>query len=102
LSATASEGLEIARRLRPDVVLLDIMMETATDGCLFSRQLRQDPHLKHTPILAVSGVQREDVAAFSPRSVEELLPVDGFVRKPVQPEVLLRRIEQLSRGDRQP
>jgi len=99
-TSTVSEGLELARALRPDVVLLDIIMETATDGILFSRQLRQDPLIKHTPILAVSSIPGPGGLPYSPRADEELLPVDGFLQKPVEVEVLLRRVEELAQGRR--
>ncbi len=97
-TSTAAEGLRLTRTLRPDIVILDIMMETVTDGLVFSQQVRQDPLIKHTPILAVSGMQRTGGPPYSPREDEELLPVDGFLQKPVDMDVLLRRVEELARG----
>ncbi len=99
-TATVAEGLELARTLRPDVVLLDVIMETVTDGCLFSRQLRQDPLIKHTPILAISSIVSQRGLPFSPREDEEMLPVDGFLPKPIEIEDLLRRVEELAHGGR--
>ncbi|HPC83040.1 MAG TPA: response regulator [Thermoanaerobaculaceae bacterium] len=101
-AATAEEGLELARALHPDVVLLDVMLETATDGCLFSRQLRQDPRLKHTPILAVSSSLGQRRFPFSPREDEDMLPVDGFVSKPIEIDTLVRLVEELAGGRKQP
>jgi CheY-like chemotaxis protein len=94
-AATIKEGLEIVRAERPDLVLLDIMMESATDGFLFSREVRRDPHVKHTPILALSAIGKRGGSAYSPREDEDLFSVDGFLDKPVAPDALLRRIGEL-------
>jgi len=98
VACTIDDGLDIARAERPDLVLLDIVMKSATDGLQFSRELRRDPQLKHTPILVLSAIGGRKNMPYSPRDDEELFPVDGFLDKPVAPEVLLRRVESLLGG----
>lgn len=95
--SSIGEGLRLLRDERPGLVILDIMMESATDGILFSNEVRRDPDLRHTPILAVSSVGGSAVAGYSPAADHELLPVDGFMEKPIEPEALVRRIRALVR-----
>lgn len=101
-ATTVEDGLKIARAIRPALVLLDVVMESATDGLLFSREVRRDPLLKHTPILALSAMGGHAACRYSPRDDEELFPVDGFLEKPVAEEVLLGRVEALIGGREEP
>ncbi len=70
------EGIEAARRERPDLILMDVRMPVM-DGVQATRTLKADPELKHIPIVIVT--------ASAMRSEEqELKPIaDGFLRKPV-------------------
>lgn len=52
-------GLEEARRLRPDVVFLDLILP-GLDGYEVARQLRADPQLAHALIVGVSGFGADD------------------------------------------
>jgi signal transduction histidine kinase len=56
--STAEHGeqaLEVARRLHPDVVLCDLGLPGALDGCDVARALRRDPAFARTRLVAVSG-----------------------------------------------
>ena len=70
------EGVEVARRERPDLILMDVRMPVM-DGVQATRILKADPETKHIPIIIVT--------ASAMRSEEqELKPIaDGFLRKPV-------------------
>lgn len=52
------EGIEMARRERPDLILMDLSLPVL-DGYAATRLLRADPDLAHTPILAVTAHARE-------------------------------------------
>jgi CheY-like chemotaxis protein len=96
LSAYSEEqGIDMARRERPDVVLLDIMMKSTTDGFEFCRKVRRDPQVKHTPILGVSALEERMAVQCSPDRDPELFPVDGYLRKPVAPERLFAELRRL-------
>lgn len=56
-ASNGTEGLKLVRELRPDLVLLDVMMP-GIDGFEVCRQLRADPSICHTPIIIITG--RED------------------------------------------
>jgi CheY-like chemotaxis protein len=89
------EGLELARREKPDLILLDIIMQTTTDGFDFCREARRDPAIKHTPILGISAMEKLIGAHYPPDIDRDLFPVDAYLSKPVSPEGLLAEVARL-------
>ena len=98
---TGKEGLQMVKEEEPHLIIVDVMMESDTAGFQFSYQLRNpDPkseyaHYAKIPILMLSGVSVRKGMRFSPETDQDFLPVDDFVEKPVQPTVLLQKIEKL-------
>jgi len=98
----AKDGLEALTRLnetRPDIILLDVMMRTKGDGVWTSQRLRSDERFRGIPVLMITAVNREsDTRSFhlDPSADGDFLPVDGFLEKPVEPEVLLREVARLT------
>jgi len=91
---TAREALRLAREVRPDLVLLDVMMEHATAGLDALAEMRRDPQLAGLPILVVSSIYAE-VPGFRISTDPAWLRHDGFVPKPVDYDALLARIGEL-------
>ena len=91
------EAMEKIDGLKPDLILLDIMMEKLTDGFDICYKLKHDPEMKKIPVLAVSAVTKETGFKFSPATDGEYFEADDFVEKPVKPADLLERIEKLLR-----
>jgi CheY-like chemotaxis protein len=89
------EGLDAARRENPDIILLDIIMQTTTDGFEFCREAKRDPRIKHTPILGISAIEKVIGVHHPPDFDTDLFPVDGFLSKPVTPEKLFAELERL-------
>ena len=89
------EAMEKIERSRPDLILLDIMMERLTDGFDICCRLKKDPDLKKIPVLAVSAINKEVGLRFSPSTDGEYFPADDFLEKPVKPETLLEQVEKL-------
>lgn len=81
-------GLVRARDFRPDVIVLDYDLgEERRNGFSFLRELRADPLLQHVPVIVFTGTMVR-----SGDAVEGLdLGADGYLRKPVAPNVLLAR-----------
>jgi two-component system cell cycle response regulator DivK len=61
-AATAAEGLELARRVRPDLAIVDLGLPDA-DGYQLTRWLRADPDLDGMSILIVTGHLPDEQAA---------------------------------------
>jgi len=89
------QGIEVARREKPDAILLDIIMGSTTDGFEFCHEVRRDPQIKHTPILGVSALEERTGVRCPPDREPDLFPVDGYLRKPVAPERLVAELEKI-------
>jgi DNA-binding response OmpR family regulator len=91
-----NEGMATIRRERPDLVILDVMMESWQDGFEMSREMRKDPELKDISILMLTAVgERTGIDVKSSAGDPAWLPVDSFLEKPVEPDVLFAKIEEL-------
>ena len=98
-AADRDEGMAIIRRERPDLVILDVMMESWQDGFEMSREIRKDPALRDMRILMLTGVgTRTGIDVKSSAGDPTWLPVDTFLEKPVEPRTLFSRIEELLPG----
>lgn len=98
-ASTGEEGLRKVREIEPDLIILDVMMETTTAGFQVSLQLRSpDPRseyaaYRHIPILMLTAIHTTTSLRFGPD--EAYLPVDDFVDKPIDPDVLLEKVRTL-------
>jgi hydrogenase maturation protease len=99
---SGQEGLEMVKQVKPDLIILDVMMETTTAGFQVSLQLRSpDPQseyaeFRHVPILILTAIHTTTSLRFGPD--EAYLPVDDFVEKPIDPDVLLEKAKDLIGG----
>lgn len=89
------DGMEKIGKFKPDLILLDIMMEKLTDGFDLCYKLKHDPEMSKIPVLAVSAINKEIGMKFSPKTDGEYFQADDFMEKPVSPENLLERVEKL-------
>ncbi len=60
IAADGRQGLETARRFRPDVVLCDIGLPGGMDGYEVARQMREDPLLSRARLIALTGYGQEE------------------------------------------
>jgi CheY-like chemotaxis protein len=96
-----TEGLRIIKEIHPDLIILDVMMDTITEGFHVSYQLRsQDPKSEYQefskiPIIMLTGIPQKMDMKFSPEEDGEYLPVDEFVEKPIRVESLLEKVKKL-------
>jgi len=95
-AASRPEGMEKIKTEQPDLIILDVMMETWQDGFEMSRDLKGDPQLKDTPILMLTSI--EEVTGIEVKSSvgdPVWLPVDAFLDKSVSPDTLLATVRNL-------
>lgn len=89
LASTGEEGLDKAAEVAPDLVVLDLLLP-GIDGFTVAERMRADPRLRHTSILALSGLTRvEDKERARAAGCDEVLD------KPFDLEDLVRKIERL-------
>lgn len=98
-AATGEEGLAKVKEIKPDLIILDVMMDSTTAGFQVSLALRNPsptseyaPY-QHIPILMLTAIHSTTPLRFAPD--ENYLPVDAFVEKPIQPDVLLKQVRTL-------
>jgi len=95
-AASKAEGMEKVKAEKPDLLVLDVMMSTWQDGFEMARELKKEPQYKDTPILMLTGVREKTGIDFKSTAGDPTwCPVDGFLEKPVEPDILLQHIEQL-------
>ncbi len=95
-AADRTEGMEKFKTESPDLVILDVMMATWQDGFEMAREIKSDPELREIPILMLTGVQDKSGIDFKSTAGDPTwLPVDGFLDKPVDAEVLVAEVEKL-------
>jgi CheY-like chemotaxis protein len=84
-------GLVKAKADAPDLIVLDVMMGTNSEGFDLARALRKDDATKAIPLIMVTSVNTTVPFKFEPDAT--YLPVDRFLEKPVAPEALLAEIQ---------
>lgn len=95
-AADKTEGMDKIRNEKPDLIILDVMMTTWEDGFEMARELKGDPESKNIPILMLTGAKKKTGMDFKSSAGDaDWCPVDGFLDKPVNPEVLLAEIAKL-------
>lgn len=87
------EGLDLAKRVRPDLIVLDVMMHERTEGFFTLGRIRDDPAIGRTPVIVVSSIYAEH-AVFRVSPETDWLPADLFLAKPIDPA---RLVEESSR-----
>ena len=95
-SGSIESAMESLKENKPNIIILDVMMDTPQDGFILSRQLKQDANYKDIPILMLTSVK--DVIGIDFESAagdDTWLPVDEYLPKPVKPDVLLEKIAGL-------
>lgn len=89
------KGIELVEKEHPDLVLLDVMMETLFSGFEVCKRIKSDPKLKHIPIIGISGMSDELGVRFEKERDKEYFSPDAFFEKPVDKAKLLAKISEL-------
>jgi DNA-binding response OmpR family regulator len=90
------DGMTALQTKQYDLLLLDIMMGRGAEGIMIARKLRKDVKLRELPVLIMTGMREQIAFLFPgepihPRFVE----IDELIEKPVEPKVLLEKIDTL-------
>ncbi len=90
-ASSGTEGLQLARRHRPDLFILDIMMP-GTDGYQVCRQIKGDPLLQHLPVLFLTAKAKDEDKIEGFRAGG-----DDYLSKPFNMEELQLRVKAILR-----
>lgn len=95
---TAASGAEAMKTLgieMVDLILLDVMMETDTEGFHLAYKIREIPKFKDTPIVMLTCIEERTGEVLEPEKAGDFLPVQGFLRKPMDGSTLKAKIAEL-------
>ena len=94
---SGKEGLEKSKSDKPDLYIIDLMMETYSEGSNIARILSEDMETKAKPRIMITSVDLKGPWEAYPQ--DEWLACDFLLQKPVSPDDLLRCVEDsLARG----
>ena len=95
-AAAGDEGLKLVKEMKPDLIILDVMMDSTTAGFQVSLSLR-DPapaseyaEFRRIPIIMITAIHTTTPLRFGPD--KDYLPVDAFIEKPIEPAELLKQV----------
>lgn len=83
-----AEALELAERIQPDVIVLDIRMPGDIDGFEVCRRIKENPKLKNAYIVLLTGFAKD-----TDREAGMAAHADAYMVKPFSPEKLIELIE---------
>jgi CheY-like chemotaxis protein len=96
---TAGNKDEAEKRIqekKPDLILLDVMMSTHTDGFDLAYQLLENPETKDIPIIMMTAMSASpDYIETFQHITDRPWPVSVFLEKPVTPEKLIETVRKL-------
>jgi two-component system alkaline phosphatase synthesis response regulator PhoP len=97
-ASNGRDGLAQAKTVRPDLILLDVMMQDRTEGFFTLEQIRDVAALRATPVIVISSIYADHpVFRVSPES--GWLPADLFLPKPIEPARLIAESARLTAPD---
>jgi DNA-binding response OmpR family regulator len=90
------DGFEALETGKFDLLLLDIMMGRGAEGVMMARKINKDPKLREIPVLIITGLREQMAFLFPGQAVHpRFLPTDDLMEKPVDPKMLLEKVEAL-------
>ncbi len=90
-AGNGEQALEVMRRDKPDLVLLDIMMSYILDGLDVRREMAQDERLRDIPVIMVTSLTGKHARSSLPS--DEYIPESEWLHKPIDPAALLQLIQ---------
>lgn len=84
------------KKNKPHLIILDVIMDSMDEGFTLCREFKKDPKYKKIPILMITSVKDKSGIDFKSEAGDESwLPVNEFLDKPVEPDVLLEKVKTL-------
>jgi len=82
---------------KPDLLILDVMFpDNPSGGFDLAREIRSTPEIKDLPIIMLTGVNQQFPMDFSAEDKDpEWMPVQDFVEKPVDFDLLNKKVSEL-------
>ena len=93
----AERGFDTALAERPNLILLDLMMEETDSGVRLAHQLRRDPTTQAIPIVILTAVRKATGFDFAPTARDDYnwIGADAWIEKPIAPRDLVQLAARL-------
>jgi len=89
-ASNPKEGYDTVIDNKPDLIILDVMMDEPDDGFFLAQKFRRAG--VKTPIIMYTSISKTVGMDFG---AGDLVPVDDFVEKPITPHLLISKVEAL-------
>jgi DNA-binding response OmpR family regulator len=86
-----ADGMKKLEEIKPDLLILDVMMEEPDDGLRMAREIRKGGNT--VPIIMLTSVNA--AMGLNIDKDGEIVPVDEFQPKPVEPQTLVAKVKKL-------
>lgn len=96
---SGKEGLEKSNSGKPDLYIIDLMMETYSEGSAITNALREDEESRNKPMIMITSV---DLRGPWDTYQQEWIGCDIVMQKPVSSEELLRTVAEALSGRKPP
>jgi CheY-like chemotaxis protein len=93
VAKNGDEGYQRSQTDQPDIVILDVMMDSVLDGVSMSQQMHDDESTRAIPILMVTSIANTDYAELFP--TDEYIHIQAFLSKPIEPAKLIKQVNKL-------
>ena len=84
------DGYKLIKDQKPDLIILDVMMNEPDDGFFLAQKLRREKI--DTPIIMYTSVSKALGINFGK---SDMVPVDEYVEKPISPDELIEKVQKL-------
>ena len=91
-ASNREEGLAKMNEHKPDLLLLDVMMDWVLDGVSISREMMAERDLRRIPIVMVTSIMNSEYRGTFPQ--DEYLHIDSWLNKPCPPDKLVSEVEK--------
>ncbi len=89
-ASNPEDGYRLVKEENPDLIILDVMMKEPDDGFFLAQKFRADNI--QTPIIMYTSISK---AVGMDYAKSEMVPVDEFIEKPISPNQLIEKVEEL-------
>jgi len=96
-ATSGHEGLRMVTEQKPDAILVDIMMETSTEGYGVTHSLKyldEYTEFRHVPVFMVSSIEESPDERFPMSAEVEMIRPDRYITKPLDIPEFLRLLEK--------
>ena len=103
LATNGEDGIKIAERAHPALIMLDVVMPGGKDGFTTFLELRESPATRNIPVIFISGVNANENTAFGTDNLKQFLgqAPAAFLEKPIRQDEVLLAVRKVLEPDRE-